>query len=264
MAVYVDVLFAINFSMDFLSLFFTAKVLHKRINKIRMIFAALIGGAYGVFDVLVNINLVIKAFICVIVPFIMCMISLFEKNILGLLKTFIVFWSTGFVLGGIMSVLYSVANKIFADYLNEVTNETTYNGIRFFVVVSLTIIVMSIFGRIFSKKKDMSSASVDVLLDGKRFNLTGMCDSGNIVTDPLSGRSVILVSNKNPLGSYIESKDELQKRFIPYEDTTSKGILKGVIPDDLIVNQNNVDAIVAPINKEKFGDYDALIPSSLI
>lgn len=264
MAIYVDVLFAINFSMDFLSLFFTAKLLHKRIYKIRMMLAALLGGAYGIFDVLVNLNLVLKAIICVIVPFIMCLIALFERKFLSVLKSFIVFWSISFVLGGIMSALYSVANKIFADYLNDITNETTYNGIRFFVVVSLTIIIMLIIGRIFTKKREISSATVDVFLDGKKFNIIGLCDSGNIVTDPLSGRSVILVSNKNPLGSYIESKDETQKRFIPYEDTTSKGILKGVIPDNLVVNQNNVDAIVAPINKDKFGDYDALIPSSLI
>lgn len=264
MTLYVDVLFAINFSMDFLSLFFTAKLLHKNTAKARILIASLIGGLYGIIDVLVQFPPVIKAIICVLVPFLMCTLALFEKNIKRLIVSFLMYWATSFVLGGIMSVLYSFANKVFAEYLSNSTSEVTYNGVRFFIVVSLTVIFMLIFGKVFVSKKDLKSASVEVLYEGKSYRFDGLCDSGNIVTDPLSGRAVLLIGMKNELGKIIESKDEMQKRFIPYSDVTSKGILKGIIPEKIKVNNNEVDAIIAPIDKEKFGDYEALIPASLL
>ena len=46
--VYGDVLFIINFSMDFLSLYVTAKFIHLRLRLVPAIAAAAIGAVYGV------------------------------------------------------------------------------------------------------------------------------------------------------------------------------------------------------------------------
>ena len=46
--IYGDVLFLINFSMDFLSLFITGKIMHLKMNKWRLLASATVGGVYGV------------------------------------------------------------------------------------------------------------------------------------------------------------------------------------------------------------------------
>ena len=46
--IYGDVLFLINFSMDFLSLFITGKIMHLKLKAWRVLVAASIGGVYGV------------------------------------------------------------------------------------------------------------------------------------------------------------------------------------------------------------------------
>ncbi|MBQ8404697.1 MAG: sigma-E processing peptidase SpoIIGA, partial [Clostridia bacterium] len=46
--IYGDVLFIINFSMDFIALFICGKIMHFRMNPWRMALAATLGGVYGV------------------------------------------------------------------------------------------------------------------------------------------------------------------------------------------------------------------------
>ena len=46
--VYGDVLFLINFSMDFLLLFSTSKIMHLRPSAKRLVISSVLGGAYGV------------------------------------------------------------------------------------------------------------------------------------------------------------------------------------------------------------------------
>ena len=45
---YGDVLFLVNFSMDFLTLYITALILHRSVKKRRFVLSAAIGGVYGV------------------------------------------------------------------------------------------------------------------------------------------------------------------------------------------------------------------------
>ena len=46
--IYGDVLFVINFCMDFLSLYISGKLMHMKMSRLRLIIAATIGGIYGV------------------------------------------------------------------------------------------------------------------------------------------------------------------------------------------------------------------------
>ena len=48
LTLYADVLFAINFSMDFLAMFICSIILHIKTTRKRIILAAVLGGAFGV------------------------------------------------------------------------------------------------------------------------------------------------------------------------------------------------------------------------
>ena len=52
--VYADLLFLVDFSMDFLCFFITARLLHRRFFFVRSILAAAIGGVYSVLALLVR------------------------------------------------------------------------------------------------------------------------------------------------------------------------------------------------------------------
>ena len=46
--VYVDLLFLIDFSMDFMCFYITSKILHRKISPIRTVLACILGGVYSV------------------------------------------------------------------------------------------------------------------------------------------------------------------------------------------------------------------------
>lgn len=264
MTLYADVLFAINFSMDFLSLFLCSIILHKKTTKLRMLIASVIGATYGVLDVIFIKKQILSIIICILMSIIICIIAFFEKNIRRVLLTIFVYWGISATLGGLMSLLYSFLNRLFFEFLAEFPVKNAYNGARFFLIVSITAIVSIFFSRIFSKKGDIKATVVTIEYEGESYKITALCDSGNMLTDPLSGKPVVLVSEKTRLAKKLEKVDDKFKRYIPYSDVSGKGMLKGIIPKKIIVGENLVDAIVAPINKDSFASYEALVPQTLV
>ncbi len=264
MTLYADVLFAINFSMDFLSLFITEMILHKKIHKKRILISGVIGGLYGVFELLVPTKVVLGAIINVGVSFLMCFIAFNEKKIGKFTVMLVMFWGVSASLGGIMSLLYSFLNNILFEYIKDYSYSTVYNGARFFIVASLTMIVSIAFTRIYNSKKNVKEATMDVRINNISFSLKGICDSGNLLTEPITGKSVILVSDDSEIGRLIEKEPELKKRYIPYHGVEKQGILRGVVPQRILLNDSEITAVVATIKNKSFAGYDALIPASLL
>ncbi len=264
MIIYADILFAINFSMDFLSLFICSMILHKKIGRKRIILASLLGALYGVLDVIYINNHIFSIVLCIVVSILICIIVFYSKSIKGMVLAFLMYWGVSAGLGGVMSLLYSFLNKIFYKFLEAYPQKSLYNGTRFFIIASITAIVSMIFSRIFTSKKDIKSASMVVTIDKEEYNIDALCDSGNVLTEPISGKAVVLVTLNSRLGKLIHNKDDKNKRFIPYKDVGGKGLLKGIVPEKIFVNKNYVDAVIAPVDKKDFAGYDALIPISLV
>lgn len=263
MIVYADILFAINFSMDFISLFITLTLLNRKVYKRRILFSAVIGGLYGVFDLLYPMNIILSVIVNLAVSFIMCFVTYKEKSKKRFLSLYIVYWGVSLTLAGFMSVLYSFLNKLLSKYIIDYSYNNVYNGARFFVISSFAILITIIFGRIFAKEKSIVHTKIKVTVKNKEYLIDALCDSGNTLSDPLSGRSVILVSNKCELGKNVEMIPDIFKKYIPYQATNTKGLLKGIIPDKIEINERSLDAIIAPVDNQ-FAGYEGCVPYSLI
>jgi len=263
LVVYADVLFAINFSMDFISLFITLTLLNRKIYKRRILFSAIIGGLYGVFDLLYPMKVIPSVIVNLTVSFIMCYVTYKEKSKKRFLSLYIVYWGVSLALAGFMSVLYSFLNKLLSRYIIDYSYNNVYNGARFFVISSFAIIITIIFGKLFAKEKNIVHTEIKVNIKDKEYLIEALCDSGNTLSDPLSGRAVILVSNKSELGKSVESIPDIHKRYIPYQATNAKGLLKGIIPDKIVINERSLDAIIAPVDN-RFAGYEGCVPYSLI
>lgn len=264
MKIYADMLFAINFSMDLVSLFLSASIMKRKIHKKRILIASAIGGAYGVLDVILTLNSAISVVLGVFVSFLMCFIAYFEKSIKRFTALYVIYWGVSASLGGFMSVLYSFLNKILAKYIENYNYTTVYTGARFFVIASLSILASVLIGRVFSSEKDIKSAEVLVKIEEKEYCFGALCDSGNLLREPLSGKSVILISSGTQLGKKILQLPDIKKRYIPYSAVGGEGLLKGISPAFVSINGNEVSAIVASIDKNDFAGYEACVPTALM
>jgi sigma-E processing peptidase SpoIIGA len=253
--------------MDFLALFITIRIMHKKIYKIRILISALLGGAYSIFEILITINNpIVNITINILVSLIMCLITFKEKKIGRLLVIYMLFWGASALMGGVMSLMFSAFNKLFYQYIVDldIVNSSSYNGTRFIVIMLISIIVSILLSKIYTNKKDIKNAEIKIWLNDNTYKLTGLCDSGNLLVEPLSGRSVVLISSFTKLGKEVENQPEYKKRYIPFSGVDSKGLLKGIIPTKIIINDNEVDALIATTNEKDYSGFDALVPSALL
>lgn len=263
MIVYVDILFLINFSMDFLSLFFSSRILHKRLRKINIIIASLIGAAFATVQLTQNWSIAVTVILCIAVAMVMVYVSFGDRCLHQLLLSFAMYFFISAALGGVMSVVYGLLNKLLLYLGQDGAFKEKYSSARSFIIIGLTAIISMVLVRIFTSKKDIHTVSLNIKYDGVEYKMCGLCDSGNMLTEPFSGRKVILIGENSALGKKILSMDDIFKKYIPYKDVSSSGLLKGIIPSRVTVNDNIVDAVIATVKNKQFDGYDALVPSAL-
>lgn len=264
MVLYVDILFAINFSMDFLALFICSIIFHKKVYKFRIIISSTIGATYGVLQQINKFNLFFNILLCVATAMIMCKIAYKEKKLYRYLSLCLMYSFVSATLGGVMSLIYSFFNRVMSEIIINNSNNVPYEKARSFIVILITGIISIICSRILINKKSITETEINIsILDGE-YVLRGLIDSGNTLKDPLSGKYVILVSKQSNIGKRIERVDEIKKRFIPYKDVNGEGLLKGVIAKKIIIDGKELDGVIAPVENKNFNGYDALIPGALI
>ena len=200
----------------------------------------------------------------ILVSVLMCIIAYKKSSIGRLITSIILFWGVSASLGGIMSLVYSFVNKLFYEYIKDYSYTEIYSGARFFIVASLSVLIAVIVNGVYSTKKEIRETEVLIEFKGEVFKLNGLCDSGNLLKEPISGKNVILISKNTKLGQIIEKEQEIKKRYVPYNVVNGEGVLKGIIPNKIIINKNEVNAIVAPIENKNFCGLDAIVPISLL
>lgn len=279
---YGDVLFLVNFSMDYLTIFVTAKLLHRKIRPLRLALAAVLGGIYGVASCFMGGVLIMKIVIDVAVSLLMCYISFGEK----LLSCCAVFYTIGCLLGGAMTALYGMVNEISASRTVFVNGSyRTLSGdipLGWMAVVAAIAGAAAVLGgRISERRKTV--VTVIITVGEITSKVSGICDSGNLLTDTVSGSPVIVLTKdamcravNGEIRQFFEdgcitdlamlSPEAASKiRLIPALTVNGEGMLMGIRPDSVIVGGAEKDAVIASGDKYgKFGGHDALVPSVLI
>ncbi len=286
--VYGDLLFFINFSMDFLCFFLTTKLMHRKLKLVRTLAAAAIGGVYAVLSLFINFlwipSLMIDIGVCVII----CSIAFADKNIkirsMALLVG--IYMVVSMFLGGIMTALFNMLNRSDIPF-----GETEHSGsmtILIFIVLSaISGASLLIGGRYIRKSSVDKCVKLNITYNGKTVELNGISDSGNLLKDPISGKRVIVADTcavlgilpravsvaigKNDISALSKLSTDAAKRIRLIPSTTAAGekVLYGIIPDKIIIEfedkSHEVDALFAPASiSGAGGEFNALVPNELL
>lgn len=290
--IYGDILFIVNFSMDFLALFITAKIMHMKLNIGAPVLAAAIGSFYAVASIFYSGNAIISLFLHIGVSFLMCYIVFGTGGLLFFIRSSLLFWAVSFSLGGTMTALFNLVNRqrshVFMNgNITEVYSEISITWIVLFAVLSGFISIIS--GRLFRQKNAERMVNVTAEFEGKKIILECICDSGNFLREPASARPVIITCYNNlyPLLpqelryafkrknttalSEINIKYIKHIRIIPISTVGHSGILLGFLPDRITVDGIDREACIAidnndnPVNvKNGYNGYAAVVPSVLV
>ena len=284
--VYADLYFMINFSMDFLCFFLTAKILSIKFNVVRISLAAALGGIYAVCALFLSVGRVWALVIDMAVCTCLCIVAFLRRSELKSILTYIpVYIAVSMVLGGFMTALFNLFNR-----LNLPTPENDSDGMSIWLFAILAILggfFVLLGGRFFARKSARKNADVTVTYDGKSVCVRALCDSGNLLRDPVSQAPCIVVDRAFLLGVipnevlFASSKGDISTlgslgrenstriRLIPANTATGEGLLVAFRVDSVEVDsgkgQRKVDALIVASNIGSTADGSyALIPPELL
>ena len=283
--IYGDVLFAVNFSMDFLSLYVTGRITHERLRPLPLSIAAAIGALYGTASVFIQLKGVFGWAVNIAVAMLMCLAAFRWAGFLSLLRRALLFYGIGFLLGGAMTALYNLIGSRIGERRAIVngTEATVSSPIPAGVLLALgaagavTALTVS---RVLRRRRTRAASELMITVGGKTLTLSALCDSGNLAREPLGGLPVIFVSREKLRGlfapydadiilsgdtarlSLLRPETARRTRAVPIKTVNGGGLGIGFIPDSVTVNGAPKDACVVP-GDSAFGDDDALIPETL-
>jgi len=163
--------------------------------------------------------------------------------------------------------------------------ETLYSDLPLWAIGLCAVwaaFIASLFSR-YAKKKASCRSAVLTLSDGGRcVTLSSLVDSGHFLEEPIGHLPVIVVTKKTmeallPHGflpdflnlaadlSRFSEKERLKFRFVPIVTVGHEGLLRGYLPDSVLVAGEEKKAlVVCDETAEDFEGFEAILPPSLL
>ncbi|MBO5779358.1 MAG: sigma-E processing peptidase SpoIIGA [Clostridia bacterium] len=277
-AVYGDVYLIVNFTMDFLALYLTARASKLPIRPIRLSLAAALGAFYALAALFLPDGNLFSTFTTLAIPCLLILIAFGTKN--GwreMLRTLAIFWAISFLLGGaVTAVCYLLAKWAEKEILIGGQVETLPADLPFWGLLLLALVVgiaANLLLRL--RKKIPRQVAIEIgESENALVTLTALVDSGNLLVEPLSGQGVIVVDRSAatflpPELAFLREGGTPaltpRLRLIPYSTASGEGILYGYLPRLVRVGGKARTACVAIATlPDHESGLDAILPSSLM
>lgn len=282
--IYGDVLFIINFSMDFLSLYIVGRLLHLDMKAWRVMAGASVGALYGVLELLIDTYAFFEYLLTVCVLLLMCFIAFGIKRIRTYFVSAVLVGAVGMLIGGMMTSAFMRLGSYHSYIELGGSIHSVFGDIpvfQFAVFAALSAFATWAIGRIFRKKSALRTCRLRVCFSGKEREFTALVDSGNLAEEPVSGTPVIFLKRsaadllpKNLLfamqngAASLSAEDAGSLRVIPSKTITGNGILLAAVPEKTALFSEGVwetrRALIAlDMTEGDYGGFDALVPEIL-
>lgn len=254
---YVDVLFLVNFMMDYLLLCLVKKMLKCTATHGRI----LLGAAVGAFLTCVIIILPIPYAILKVILFhtmvntFMIRAGLKIKDAKSFVKAYFLLYIGAFLLGGFLEMLrpyVRIGSLFFAVAV-----------VGYFVVSKLWDFAASI------QRIRQYRCEVDLYLGEKTYRVQGIIDTGNGLTDPLS-KCPVSILDRRIAKQFLGTEKLSHIRYIPYHSIGKKeGVLPALRIDQMCIHGERECWVYEPmiaVSEEAIsveGEYDMILNPNL-
>lgn len=191
-SVYVDMLFLINFLMDYVVLWTAARLAQIRVSFWRLAAGAGIGALYSVIALFPHLEQLSAFEVKFLVSLVMVMAAYTPLPWKKFGQAILYFYLVAFTLGGaVLGFVYFLTSNSFSGALGLFPLHYLWLGVA--VVMAG---VLGKYGVTYFKKSilhDLLKVPVEITIKGRQVKLNGLVDTGNQLTDPLTGAPVIIV-----------------------------------------------------------------------
>lgn len=280
--IYIDVLFLVNFFMDFLLLMLTSKISKRPTTLFRIFLAAIVGTALFCLGLIYPKGTfkAIKPLYALVVSIIMVKLGFPKMGLKTSLRILTIFYLTAFTLSGTMNAIYyntKLGNYFRLVIKGEKESKITIGVLALLAIVSYLIVKLLIGKIIKDKEKRKTIFEVTLVSNGKEIVIKGLLDTGNSLKEPIGRKpvNIIELSAAKELFAkdfmtvienfYISGELQLNAdttnylnkiRMVPFQSVgESKGMLVAVQIDSLYIAKEGdeiqvIKPYVAIYNKE--------------
>ncbi len=244
MKVYVDLVFLLNFYLDFLLLVTTSIVLKRNASIKRILLGTCIGSTSILFLFFPVSSFFLFLFKIGIAIFMV--IGAFKyKDLKYTFNNLGYFYMISVILGGFLYYLnmefsYTHIGLIF------INKGISINAV---VLILISPVILYIYSRQAKQFKSTYNLiySVDIVLkDNEKLTLNGFLDTGNKLIDPITNKPIILIEK-----GLIDEKDR-HVYYIPFHSLNNQNLLKCIKPSYILINQKKYKNYLIGISDKKF------------
>lgn len=232
--IYADEIFFLNAVIDYLILLTSAKICAISISRFRLLSAACFGGIYAVFSALDKSTFLCLPIIKIIAGILLLLIAFYGEKYL--LRAGLVFFAVSAAFGGAILALSLLGGKP-----GELYTVIDSKVLLVAFAVCYTILT-AVFGRIARRTTGGGVAWLQIWAFGKEVKMWALRDTGNSLTDPLTGHTVVVTGVKT------------LRKLIPEE-------LKNLLTETMLKNPIQVMENIA---NTAFAPYFRLLPYSSV
>ena len=271
--IYVDRLFAVNFIVDYLLLLITGRMCALELKRLRYALGAAVGGIYAVAAVLPGVEFLAGGTMKLVAAGAMALAAFGGER--RLLRPVLTFLAASAALGGGVWAL-----SMFSGGLRSVALPVTVDLRTLTLAFALSYALLSAAFHRYGRRAQRRLRRVEVEFLGEKARFQALEDSGNELSDPISGCAVMVVERyamrellpELPPGADAEVIMELagadaryrgRLRLVPYSAVGVEcALLAAFRPDRITVDGKVTEGIlvaVAPNRLSADGEYAAVL-----
>lgn len=245
MTIYVDLVFLINFIIDFYILSGVKFLLKLDTKLVRIVLGSLIG-SFSIFLLFFSLSTLILNLLKIITSLLMVFVAFGKYNFFN--RLFYLYIVSIFLGGSIYlindSLGYEVSSFVF------INNGYSVNLI-ILLIISPFIIFMYVYEFIKLRKRINTIYNVIIKFKNIEIKLEGFLDTGNKLVDPYFKRPIILLNKK-----YINLRGK-KILYVPFESLNNNGLLKCIIPEYILIENKIYDKVLVGISENL--EYDCIL-----
>ena len=271
---YADVLFALNAIVDYLLLLCSARISGEPLCRRRFAVGAGIGGIYAVALFLPGMEWLYHPICRLSAAVLMVLIAFYQSS--RLLRQSVIFFALSFALcGGVFAVTAISEKELY------LTAGVYYTPVDFKILLvsaaGCYLVLSLIFQRLY-RHSGGELERVTLFFQGKRADLIALIDTGNTLTDPITGKGVLVVDGQYledlfimTIADYLEPLEGVKRlngiypgrfRLVPYRAVgVDRGLLLAARLDEMRIGdrvERDVLAAASPTPVSDGGNYQAL------
>lgn len=253
--VYIDIIFILNFSFDFILLFLVSYILKRKTCLIRILLGSLFG-SLTIFLLFFKLSSISLFLIKILISIFMILITFGYKEINYFKKNFLYLYIVSIILGGMLYFL-----EMTFSYKNSgLTFFKSNLSINFITLILIGIVLTYLYLKEMKNYKNEYSLihKLEVKIDKKTYTYNAYLDTGNKLKDPYKKRPIILIYDNKIKFDYENSI------LVPYKTLENEGVVKCKKVDLIKIDDKKINMnILIGLSKEKFGieGVDCIMPN---